>query len=93
MTPMVVFFVLIVLIATLSFLFNNAGNHIAAFLVGLAGQLAVLLLVVPEAREAVEASGRMEPITALLGAWIVAVICGACMAEGITSWARKATDK
>lgn len=89
MTPTVMFFVSIALIATLSFLFSNANRFFSAFVVGLAGQTAVAVLVVPEASDMINAAGRMGAVPTLAGLWVVAVICGACMAEGVTSWARK----
>lgn len=92
MSPVFVFFISVCLIAMISFLMNKAKAFLSALIVCFAGQLAVMLMVVPEAREEILLRGTMGPIATLTGVWVVSVICGVCLAELVFGWAHKKSE-
>ena len=93
MTPMFIYAGFVILVAMPTMILFRAKQALPALIVGTAGVFGVILRVAQEAYDAIEASGRMEPVAALLGAGVISIMTGIGLADLICDYLSKELGK
>ncbi len=93
MAPMFIYAGFVILVAVVTTVLFRANQPTSALIVGAAGAFGVVLHVAQEAYQAIELSGRMEPIAAILGAGLISIMAGVGIADALCDYLSKEFGK